>query len=283
MVPSRSTTLQHIFDTPSTSWNHNNHLAPVRSSSFLNALHEPRFMEISGPVQPATINSMDETRHHQCKVGMNAESLSMCTEGLGSESFVAVDDHHGCFDTMEKHAVSGVLNLPGESKRGRIRVMEFPPPISSIGLNGKPWVCLESYRSGGRFVLKEVRIPNQELLQACREDGRLKLQFVQSENEDEDEDVYIHNKPTATVSDIIDFRMCGDGKPLVMSEGNTFKHIEALKARVGNRVKLTADTVGSCAGKVQKERDAVRTADELEAEVGDVIAEENGIVCDIKS
>ncbi|KAK1410944.1 hypothetical protein QVD17_37487 [Tagetes erecta] len=138
---------------------------------------------------------------------MNAESLSMCTEGLGVESFDGVehlrddqqhliDDHHEEIDhTVEKQvAVSEILC--GELKRSRIKgKKELPPPISSIGLNGNPWsTCLESYRSNGRFILKEVRIPNQELLHACREDGRLKLQFIQSDDEllddqeDEDQD-----------------------------------------------------------------------------------------------
>lgn len=66
--------------------------------------------------------------------------------------------------------------------------MEFPPPISCIGRTGKPWVCFKSYRNNGRFILKEVRIPTQEFLHACREDGRLKLQFIQSDDETIEED-----------------------------------------------------------------------------------------------
>ncbi|KAF4388705.1 hypothetical protein G4B88_018982 [Cannabis sativa] len=63
----------------------------------------------------------------------------------------------------------------------------FPPPISSLSKsNGKPWVCFKSYRQDGRFVLKEVRVQSQEFLHACREDGRLKLHFVQPNVEDED-------------------------------------------------------------------------------------------------
>ncbi|KAF5768706.1 putative The fantastic four family protein [Helianthus annuus] len=164
MVPSCAS-LQNIFDlpliTPITSWKH-----------------------------------MDN-KYNPC---MNAESLSMCTEGLGFESFDDVErlkyededvvDHDDqCFDAVEKHAVSEIL--VGESKRSRMKGMEFPPPISSIGLSGKPWTCLQSYRSNGRFILREVRIPTQELLHACREDGRLKLQFIQSDDEplyEEDDD-----------------------------------------------------------------------------------------------
>ncbi|KAK4785596.1 hypothetical protein SAY86_002285 [Trapa natans] len=55
----------------------------------------------------------------------------------------------------------------------------YPPPIPSISMSGKPWVCFKSYRHDGRFVLKEIRIPTKELLQASREDGRLRLHFIQ--------------------------------------------------------------------------------------------------------
>ena len=66
--------------------------------------------------------------------------------------------------------------------------VEYPPPISSIGRSGKPCVSFMSYRDNGRFVLKEVRTPIQEFLHAHREDGRLKLHFVQPEDEEKEED-----------------------------------------------------------------------------------------------
>ncbi|KAJ4964520.1 hypothetical protein NE237_024459 [Protea cynaroides] len=58
----------------------------------------------------------------------------------------------------------------------------FPPPISCIGSNGKPWVSFRSYRRDG-FILKDIRIPTQEFLRSCREYGRLKLRFVQPDEE----------------------------------------------------------------------------------------------------
>nr|GEY96304.1 Rho GTPase-activating protein 5-like [Tanacetum cinerariifolium] len=61
-------------------------------------------------------------------------------------------------------------------KRSRITGAKLPPPV------GKPWVCLKSFRENGRFILKEVKIPTQELLYACRENGRLKLQFIQHDH-----------------------------------------------------------------------------------------------------
>ncbi|KAL6650647.1 hypothetical protein ACP70R_009572 [Stipagrostis hirtigluma subsp. patula] len=51
----------------------------------------------------------------------------------------------------------------------------FPPPISVIGKGGRPWFKLRAHREGGRLVLREMRLPSQELLQPCKEDGRFKL------------------------------------------------------------------------------------------------------------
>ncbi|TVU01756.1 hypothetical protein EJB05_52750, partial [Eragrostis curvula] len=51
----------------------------------------------------------------------------------------------------------------------------FPPPISVIGRSGRPWLQLRAQREGGRLVLREMRLPSQELLQPCKEDGRFKL------------------------------------------------------------------------------------------------------------
>lgn len=75
-----------------------------------------------------------------------------------------------------------------ESKRLERRSVEFPSPITTIG---KRWMSFKSHRRDGRFILKEIRVPNQEVLHASREDGRLKLKFVQSDDEevyDGDED-----------------------------------------------------------------------------------------------
>ncbi|KAK8697714.1 hypothetical protein V6N13_113852 [Hibiscus sabdariffa] len=124
----------------------------------------------------------------------SSESLQLCTEGLGFESSDDVEDMKNEMKqdwgnkakttktTTAKH--STVENVYGELKRSRGSGgggggVGFPPPISCIGKSGKPCVCFKSYREDGRFVLKQVRVPTQEFLHACREDGRLKLQFVQ--------------------------------------------------------------------------------------------------------
>ncbi|XVE59587.1 hypothetical protein DITRI_Ditri05aG0057800 [Diplodiscus trichospermus] len=127
---------------------------------------------------------------------LNSERLQLCTEGLGFESSDDVEDMKTemkqDWQSEEKKASSIINttkmqtkteNLYSEFRRSSSSGGAFPPPISCIGKSGKPWVCFKSYRQDGRFVLKEVRIPKQEFLHACREDGRLKLQFVQPKDE----------------------------------------------------------------------------------------------------
>ncbi|KAJ1253570.1 hypothetical protein BS78_K232700 [Paspalum vaginatum] len=116
--------------------------------------------------------------------------LGLCTEGLGSES-------SGDIDLADEYVNTGHEELPckrhhrdrdggDEEPAGRARSSgtpppppaSFPPPISVIGAGGKPWLYLRPHREDGRLVLREVRIPPRELLQARREDGRFKLQFA---------------------------------------------------------------------------------------------------------
>ncbi|KAK6936226.1 Fantastic Four domain [Dillenia turbinata] len=117
---------------------------------------------------------------------MNSESLQLCTEGLGFESSDDVEEFTSDIttDCLNQEEKTGCIKASSSQSLGgfkRVRTTSgvFPPPISCIGRTGKPWVCFRSYRQDGRFVLKEIRIPTQEFLHACRENGRLKLQFVQ--------------------------------------------------------------------------------------------------------
>ncbi|XP_022864169.1 protein FAF-like, chloroplastic [Olea europaea var. sylvestris] len=141
-------------------------------------------------------------RHSDSFSSVNSDSLSLCTEGLGFESFDDVEDllrNDICNEFQhQEERKSFTRNAQTEShwseysKRSRTNRGSFPPPISSIGRSGKPWVCFKSYRENGRFILKEMRIPTQEFMHSCRENGRLKLQFIHSDEEilesDEDEE-----------------------------------------------------------------------------------------------
>ncbi|XP_051133388.1 uncharacterized protein LOC127253023 [Andrographis paniculata] len=139
---------------------------------------------------------------------MNSDRLSLCTEGLGFESFDAVEDliyngdndnNNVCNDkSKDRQDEEETRNYGVRNPLRRSRTHQetsFPPPISCIGSHGKPWVCFKPYRREGRFILKEVRILTQEFLHACRDNGRLRLRFVSSnefddgvEEEDGDDD-----------------------------------------------------------------------------------------------
>ncbi|CAL1403906.1 unnamed protein product [Linum trigynum] len=233
--------LQHIFDKPlpektpspssssslletlSSSWNQLK--PPIDHSSFTELFGELHFKDTS-------FSSGNLKNPYPLSGSKLADSLQLCTEGLGSESSADVEDLNNNDnissttgwqhqeqeeEDIEKRTPAspptttttrGIIakhysGLENQSRGGEHRRLSrsfsdrgvsFPPPISCIGKTGKPWVCFKSYREDGRFVLKEVRIPTQEFLHACREDGRLKLQFVQPDNEiseqmeDEDEE-----------------------------------------------------------------------------------------------
>ncbi|KAJ6386326.1 hypothetical protein OIU77_029322 [Salix suchowensis] len=150
---------------------------------------------ILDPVSRTTMKNHQYTGCHKNGDGfsrMNCESLQLCTEGLGFESS---DDVEGLTNGMndddwryqeEKVRITR-RSVPEDLSRPRSSGRAFPPPISSIGRTGKPQVIFKSYRHDGRFVLKEVRMPTLEFLHACREDGRLTLQFVHPSDETIDE------------------------------------------------------------------------------------------------
>ncbi|KAJ4974454.1 hypothetical protein NE237_007628 [Protea cynaroides] len=86
-----------------------------------------------------------------------------------------------CFFLKTRPCIGvGTLSV-GESISRDQTIVFFPPPISCIGRSEKPWFA--SNPTVGRFILKEIRIPTQESLRSCREDGRLKLRFVQQDRE----------------------------------------------------------------------------------------------------
>jgi hypothetical protein len=157
-----------------------------------------------------SLNINDGSKYSRCDKSsdsfssMSSDSLQLCTEGLGFESSDDVEDmgnemsedwqsHEEKIRVTRHRHFSSSENQGGEFRRPRTSGGGFPPPISCIGKSGKPWVCFKSYRQDGRFVLKEIRVPTQEFLHACREDGRLKLHLVQPndeilEEEDEEEE-----------------------------------------------------------------------------------------------
>ncbi|XP_023513238.1 protein FANTASTIC FOUR 3-like [Cucurbita pepo subsp. pepo] len=112
------------------------------------------------------------------------QSLQLCTEGLGSESSDDVENENENWEIKEGKVGIGCV----KHVASRMSTKALPPPLSFMGRSGKGGVCFMSYREDGRLVLKEVRIGCREFVEARREDGRLKLQIVQPNQEDEDEE-----------------------------------------------------------------------------------------------
>ncbi|KAF6165885.1 hypothetical protein GIB67_012782 [Kingdonia uniflora] len=230
--PGLGTHFHQIFETPAkqetpqslieslTSWNHIKTMKPSidHLSSFTEIFGELHFKE--NPENSSSSswcksqkqwNPMTEKpKNSDGYSSKNQESLQLCTEALGSESFDDVedlnnvdtgdnnwkpsddddDDEEHVHEREERRIVrhSSMGNINEELKRSKASNRSFPPPISCIGRSGKPWVSFKSYRHDGRFVLKEVKIPTQEFLHAFREDGRLRLHFVQPDEEETQED-----------------------------------------------------------------------------------------------
>lgn len=180
---------------------HTKHVTPVphsapSSSSFsidFNSLPTSEIFEEKNEKNYTPTINRKQYKDGNSYSSMNSESLSICTEGLGFESCKDTEDfvnhsgskHRKARTSVTKHSANEYLS----GMRSRITGGELPPPISRIGRTGKPAVSFTSYRQNGRFVLKEVKLPIQESLHACREDGRLKLQYIQS-----DDDIIQENK-----------------------------------------------------------------------------------------
>ncbi|KAJ1440700.1 The fantastic four family [Sesbania bispinosa] len=221
-----STCLQQIFENPlpenptlleSLSLSHiKSVIKPIDHSSSFTEIFEIEYTKLvqnevpwssninQTPSSPYVSNTPKTTTHAKSHKSsdsfssLSSESLQLCTEGLGFESSDDVEElKKGTNEWWETLHISekeaGKNHLPAEDchgewkSRSRVNGVEYPPPISCIGRSGKPWVSFKSYRKNGRFVLKEIRIPTQDFLHAHREDGRLKLHFVQPDEEFEEE------------------------------------------------------------------------------------------------
>ncbi|OMO77706.1 hypothetical protein CCACVL1_14862 [Corchorus capsularis] len=134
----------------------------------------------------ATANAKESTEHDKVYVHplvkrsasmLNAKSLEMCTESLGSETGSEVSESHD--DISLETLVCNSPTKPRESLmiRKMTRSSSFPPPLTSIsGSNG---VQVKSHREGGRLLLQAVSIPPcQSYFHAERSEGRLRLSLL---------------------------------------------------------------------------------------------------------
>ncbi|MCO5577624.1 hypothetical protein L7F22_031455 [Adiantum nelumboides] len=84
------------------------------------------------------------------------------------------------------------LRCPSLLARSSIHTKErsFPPPLITPSLprsasSDSFAFSLRAYREDGRFMLKEVKVPSRQYLQASRKDGRLTLQLLTSDQTNE--------------------------------------------------------------------------------------------------
>lgn len=124
--------------------------------------------------------------------GNYVDGLMSCTESLGFESSDerrAVEDRiiHESLNRIDEELCSR------KAKKEEVKIkkeVKFPPPLSSLGQDGRPTFFLRPVRGDGRLMLTEVKIVRPEILRASRQDGRLKLHLVQDfEDETEEDDV----------------------------------------------------------------------------------------------
>lgn len=163
------------------SFSHHRHDHSVLGSIIHGVVIPPPPAPPPPPLPPPLLDLHSGARSsHSSSSKATSRDPGLCTEGLGSESSESSGDVD-LGDVIEEKEAEQALHYQEETAMMARRV--FPPPISVIGAAGKPWQYLRAHRADGRLVLREVRIPSRELLQACREDGRLKLHFAHPDQE----------------------------------------------------------------------------------------------------
>ncbi|CAK7332043.1 unnamed protein product [Dovyalis caffra] len=138
---------------------------------------------------------------------LSEKSLEICTESLGSEtgsdgfssypSSETGDAEEDKEEEQRQERVTQKLDMEdlrvekynlaaASSKKSQPR--SFPPPIPSLSSRDGASVRMRSRRDNGRLVLEAVSVPSQNNFHAQRQDGRLVLTFVNTANEEEEEE-----------------------------------------------------------------------------------------------
>ncbi|QHO45464.1 uncharacterized protein DS421_6g179210 [Arachis hypogaea] len=177
---------------------------------------------------PNVVESAMLMNHHyysspSTAIGFDDNGMTSCTESLGFESSNVrrlICDHQQEQELIHNENHDADVsdwrrnNMDQKESRGgrNSKVSRsFPPPLTSLNRNGQPSFFLRPARKDGRLELTQVRIQRQEILHACRQDGRLILHLIpdrtlfeeeqeqaaydaayHDEDEDEDEDEYEH-------------------------------------------------------------------------------------------
>ncbi|GMH26007.1 hypothetical protein Nepgr_027850 [Nepenthes gracilis] len=129
--------------------------------------------------------------------GSGGRRISECTESLGFESLN--EKAAGADLTMEAAVPEGSV-AGSEGSRGRTsgvvrdkrseeeELKNFPPLLTTLNANGRPIFDLKKVNKDGRLVIRMLRNVRREIVRFVGSDGRLKMQLIEIDNSDEDED-----------------------------------------------------------------------------------------------
>lgn len=111
---------------------------------------------------------------------LSEKSLQICTENLGSETGsdgFSSSEHKQASEVEKNENVLVAVNYSCSMSR-KSPPRSFPPPLSSISRLDGPCLQMRPHRRDGHLVLEAIPVPPLNYLHAQRQDGRLRLSFI---------------------------------------------------------------------------------------------------------
>ncbi|KAF7069788.1 hypothetical protein CFC21_075367 [Triticum aestivum] len=202
----------HVMPAPDVAPPHTRMPAPMplpRQLDMWSAIHAPSDNNCATKPEPRAVKTKAGYPMATVRRSMSHESLSLCTESLGCETgtrgdfldlaslLYAPPPPHTTDDAVaadffsppaledqeeEKDEAAGELTLKAVQYHRARPQRAFPPPLPSMsrrrGDDAGPCLRVRPHRRDGRLVLEAVAAKPQGYLHAQRQDGRLKLCFV---------------------------------------------------------------------------------------------------------
>ncbi|CAO2832678.1 unnamed protein product [Amaranthus hypochondriacus] len=159
------------------------HQTPISPSFLANNLNQ-----MLNPLKPIFPFDSIFTDFTQKFYGVkNNLGMSSFTECLGFESS---DEIISNFDDLGKrnNCIKNSHRKPNNQDWKKQGEMKFPPLLTSMSDNGRRNFVLKQIRENGRLVIVRVLIERPKILFASRDNGRLKMDLVQSICDDDDDD-----------------------------------------------------------------------------------------------
>ncbi|KAE8773320.1 protein FAF-like, chloroplastic [Hordeum vulgare] len=179
---------------------------PAQQLDMWSSIHAPANDDCATKPEPPAVKPKPGYPMATVRRSMSQESLSLCTESLGCETGTRGDfldlasllyaptpaddtvtadffSPPALQEEEEEEEATGELTLR-EVQYHRARPQRaFPPPLPSMSRRGGddagPCLRVRPHRRNGRLVLEAVAAKHQGYLHAQRQDGRLKLCFVE--------------------------------------------------------------------------------------------------------